>query len=112
MESYERINSMRPAGVFATACKQRGPYATREVPAVIAVFDQLATRESIKFGNRVRTNFFERLPGFEHFPGGAGFNLYYMWPSGSNVITITFNTRKDHEEFLRLYLEKFPSSIN
>jgi hypothetical protein len=30
-------NSIRPAGVLATACKQSGPYATREVPAVIAV---------------------------------------------------------------------------
>ncbi len=30
--------SIRPAGVLATACRQRGPYATREVPAVIAVW--------------------------------------------------------------------------
>jgi hypothetical protein len=36
-ESYERTSSIRPAGVLATACKQSGPYATREVPAVIAV---------------------------------------------------------------------------
>ena len=36
MESYERTNSIRPAGVLATACTQSGPYATREVPAVIA----------------------------------------------------------------------------
>jgi hypothetical protein len=28
--------SIRPAGVLATACRQRGPGATREVPAVIA----------------------------------------------------------------------------
>ena len=45
MESYERTSSIRPAGVLATACKQSGPCATREVPAVIAVKDQLATRE-------------------------------------------------------------------
>jgi hypothetical protein len=38
MESYERINSIRPAGVLATACKQSGPSATREVPVVIAVW--------------------------------------------------------------------------
>jgi hypothetical protein len=37
MESYERTNSVRPAGVLATACKQSGSVATREVPAVIAV---------------------------------------------------------------------------
>jgi hypothetical protein len=29
--------SIRPAGVLATACGQRGPYATQEVPAGIAV---------------------------------------------------------------------------
>jgi len=36
MEEYERISSIKPAGVMATACKQRGPAATREAPAVIA----------------------------------------------------------------------------
>jgi hypothetical protein len=36
--------SIVPAGVLATACRQSGSDATREVPAVIAV-DQLATRE-------------------------------------------------------------------
>ena len=45
VERYERTSSIRPAGVLATACKQSGPYATREVPAVIAVGDQLAARE-------------------------------------------------------------------
>jgi hypothetical protein len=38
VERYERTSSIRPAGVLATACRQRGPYATREVPAVIAVW--------------------------------------------------------------------------
>jgi hypothetical protein len=39
MELYERTNSMRPAaGVVATACRQNGPCATREVPAGIAVW--------------------------------------------------------------------------
>jgi hypothetical protein len=38
MESYERTSFIRPAGVSATACRQRGPCATREVPAVIAVW--------------------------------------------------------------------------
>src|SRR5258705_10594865 len=38
MELYERTSSIRPAGVLATACTQWGPCATREVPAVIAVW--------------------------------------------------------------------------
>jgi len=33
---YERTGSIRPAGVLATACKQKGPEATREAPAVVA----------------------------------------------------------------------------
>src|ERR1035438_5315345 len=44
--SYERIGSIGPAGVVATACRHRGPDATREAPAVIASWDQPATRES------------------------------------------------------------------
>jgi hypothetical protein len=52
MESYERTNSIRPAGVLATACRQRGPGATREVPAVIAVWInwQLARDRPGRFG--------------------------------------------------------------
>ena len=46
MGEYERTSSIGPAGVLATACRQRGPDATREAPAVIAVGDQPATRES------------------------------------------------------------------
>jgi hypothetical protein len=36
MGQYERTSSIRPAGVLATACKQQGPEATREAPAVVA----------------------------------------------------------------------------
>jgi hypothetical protein len=46
VERYERISSIGPAGVVATACRHRGPDATREAPAVILNKDQLATRES------------------------------------------------------------------
>ena len=38
MERYERTSSIKPVGVLATACRQRGPAATREVPAVIAAW--------------------------------------------------------------------------
>jgi hypothetical protein len=36
MGEYERMSSIRPAGVVATACRQRGVAATREALAVIA----------------------------------------------------------------------------
>jgi hypothetical protein len=45
-ERYERTGSVEPAGVVATACTQRGLDATREAPAVICSWNQLATRES------------------------------------------------------------------
>ena len=44
--STSESGSIGPAGVMATACRQRGTDATREAPAVIAVSDQPATRES------------------------------------------------------------------
>ena len=37
MEQSERTGSIGPAGVMATACRQRGPDATREAPAVISL---------------------------------------------------------------------------
>jgi len=42
----ERTSSIGPAGIMAMACRHRRPDATREAPAVIAVGDQLTTRES------------------------------------------------------------------
>jgi hypothetical protein len=45
MGQDERTSSIRPAGVQATACRQRGPEATREAPAVIAVRSTGNSRE-------------------------------------------------------------------
>ena len=56
-----------------------------------------------KFRNKVRTNFFERYP-----PGAV--SLYYTWPSAKCVVTITYNLN-EYDDFLRLYMEKYPSSI-
>src|SRR5258708_20080792 len=54
MELYELTSSIRPAGVLATACTQWGPCATREVPAVIAVWInwQLARDRPGRVGRR------------------------------------------------------------
>jgi len=46
MEQYERISSIGPAGVVATACRHSGLGATREAPSGDRKTDQLATRES------------------------------------------------------------------
>jgi hypothetical protein len=45
MESYERTNSIRPAGVLATACKQKGTIRNTGSPSGDCGSDQLATRE-------------------------------------------------------------------
>ena len=45
MEIDERMSSIEPAGVMATACTHRRPEATREAPAVILIKDQPAVRE-------------------------------------------------------------------
>lgn len=55
-----------------------------------------------RFQNKVRTDFFNRA-------GTA--SVYYMWPSGNNLVTLTYYMFDEKEEFLRVYLEKYPSSI-
>ena len=45
MEVYERTSSLRPAGVLATACTQRGTMRNTGSPSGDRGMDQLATRE-------------------------------------------------------------------
>ena len=45
METDERTSSIEPAGVVATACRHRGPGATRGSPSGDRGRDQLAARE-------------------------------------------------------------------
>ena len=45
MESYERTNSIRPAGVLATACRQKGTMRNTGSSSGDRGVDQLATRE-------------------------------------------------------------------
>jgi hypothetical protein len=58
-----------------------------------------------QFNNRVRSNQLERSPGQTWYP------LYYMWLSGSCVITVEYYTQEENLEIVRAYLEKYPSSI-
>jgi hypothetical protein len=37
--------------------------------------------------------------------------LWFFWPSGRNLVSITYRSRVIDEQFLRRYLEKFPSSL-
>jgi hypothetical protein len=44
------------------------------------------------------------------FPDETG-QLWFFWPSGNNLINITYASKAVEEEFLRRYLEKYPSSL-
>jgi hypothetical protein len=37
--------------------------------------------------------------------------LWFFWPSRNNLVSITFRSKTIQEEFLRRYLEKYPSSL-
>ena len=71
MERDERTGSIGPAGVMATACRQRRPDATREAPTVIAVWVnwQLARARPGRFGVAERL-VLPRKPG--NAGGGKG----------------------------------------
>lgn len=57
------------------------------------------------FNNKVRTSQLTRAPGQTWIP------LYYMWPSGTYVITLDYRTSDENLDILQAYLEKYPSSI-
>jgi len=38
--------------------------------------------------------------------------LWFFWPSGNNVVSITYSSKVIEEELLHRYLEKYPSSLN
>src|SRR6202030_2690890 len=42
------------------------------------------------------------------FPDETG-KLWFFWPSGNNLVNITYGSKAIDEEFLRRYLEKYPS---
>jgi hypothetical protein len=56
-----------------------------------------------KFQNNVRADLLENP--------GPSVPVYYMWPSGNNVVTVRYEGPHDDEDILRAYLEKYPSSI-
>jgi hypothetical protein len=57
-----------------------------------------------KFGNQVVMDRQSRSPDETGI-------LWFFWPSGRNLVSITYSSRVIDEEFLRRYLERFPSSL-
>lgn len=54
-----------------------------------------------KFQNKIWSNVFRIGPAVP---------LYYIWASGNDVVTITYNSpNENNDEFLKVYLQRYPS---
>jgi hypothetical protein len=79
-------------------------YFAKYPPRIYNSFDDPKHHAVVtKFQSRVRSNLLE--------DPGVAVPLYYMWPSGDFLVTVTYNGSHENEEILRMYLEKYPSSI-
>jgi hypothetical protein len=57
-----------------------------------------------KFGNKIVMNTMMR------YPNGDG-ELDFLWPCGDVVVTLRYQIRDVNEEFLKRYLDRYPSSL-
>jgi hypothetical protein len=57
-----------------------------------------------KFQNKVRSNVLE--------DSSIRGQVYYMWPSGDNVVKVLYNRHPEIEAVLQAYLDKYPSSLH
>lgn len=87
--------------------EQWAQYSAEYPPRMYNSFDDPKFHAIVmQMNNKVRSSQLERPPG------ATGIPLYYMWPSGTCVVTINYRTRDENLEFLKPYLLKYPSSIH
>lgn len=79
-------------------------YKVNYPPLNVAIDSPKALSRVTKFGQTVVQNTMMR------YPDGRG-TLSFLWPSGRFVVTVYFETPEVNEEFLRQYLEKYPSYL-
>lgn len=79
-------------------------YKVKYPPSNVAIFSPKSLSRVTKFNQTVVQNTVSR------YPDGGG-TLSFLWPSGLFVVTVYFETPEVREEFLRQYLEKYPSSL-
>jgi hypothetical protein len=79
-------------------------YNVRYPGLVLAIDFPKAFSRVTKFGQTVVQNTMMR------YPDGGGI-LEFLWASGRFVVTVRYETPDVNEEFLRQYLEKYPSSL-
>ena len=69
-----------------------------------AVTNPGSLTDVVKFGQTVVQDTAMR------YPNGGG-SLCFLWPSNNMAISICYETPEVNEEFIRQYLEKYPSSL-
>ena len=78
-----------------------------EFPSNIAISPDRPKQHVIvtQFDSKVWSDQLDRTPEQTWYP------LYYIWPSGSNLIRIDYAGLDPNLDILRAYLQKYPSSI-
>lgn len=74
------------------------------MPHVLSIERDLVLKRVSKFNHQVVVDTQFR------FPDESG-KLWYFWPSGKTLVSVTYGSRVVEEELLRRYLEKYPSSL-
>jgi hypothetical protein len=69
-----------------------------------AITNPASLTDVVKFGQTVVQDTAMR------YPNGGG-SLCFLWPSSNLAISICYETPEVNEEFIRQYLEKYPSSL-
>ncbi len=70
----------------------------------IAIDSPLSLTKVTKFGQTLVQNTYMR------YSDGRG-TLCFLWPSGNFVVSVCYETPQVDEEFVKQYLEKYPSSL-
>jgi hypothetical protein len=79
-------------------------YRVRYPPANVAIQSSEYLSNVKKFGQTVVQDTSRR------YPDGGG-TLCFLWPSGNFAVSLCYETRQVDDEFLKQYLEKYPSSL-
>ncbi len=79
-------------------------YDVKYPPMNIAIDSPQSLTKVTKFSQTIVQNASMR------YPNGDG-TLCFLWPGGNFVVSVCYETPKVDEEFLKQYLEKYPSSL-
>jgi len=98
------VRRMVAVGVTQLPNAEWARYRVKYPQPNVAIDSPQSLTNVSKFGQTIVQNTFMR------YPNGDG-TLCFLWPSGNFVVFVYYETRQVNEEFLRQYLEKYPSSL-